>query len=52
VVEFFITIKEDAEEDLIEIFNYYEAQGNDLGAKFLESHENCLKKLKANPFHT
>lgn len=52
MIEFSIIIKEDAEDDLIAIFDYYEAKRNGLGVRFAESFENSLQKLKKNPFHT
>ncbi len=52
MIEFSIIIKEEAEADLISIFDYYEAQKDSLGVHFLDRFENSLQKLKNNPFHT
>lgn len=52
MTEFSITIKEEAEVDLISIHDYYEVQRHGLGEQFLYSFENSLQKLKNNPFHT
>lgn len=52
MIEFFIIIREEAETDLISIFDYYEFQMEGLGDRFITSFENSLQKLKNNPFHT
>ncbi len=52
MIEFSITIKEEAEVDLISIQDYYEIQRDGLEEQFVDSFENGLQKLKKNPFHT
>lgn len=42
MIEFFIIIKEEAEADLISIFDYYEFQMEGLGDRFITSFENSL----------
>lgn len=52
MTSFSIIIKHEAEEDLQEIFEYYEGKKEGLGERFINSFDDSLNKLEGNPFST
>ncbi len=49
-MDFIVTITEPAEEDLREVFLWYESKRVGLGERFKDIFENTIYSLKSNPF--
>ncbi len=47
-----IIIEDFAKDDLQEIYDWYELEQKNLGELFLDDFEDCLIKIKRNPFYT
>jgi hypothetical protein len=48
-MRFSITISEEARNDELESYHYYELQRNELGDEFLDVLENCYASISKNP---
>ena len=49
-MKYSLVIKEEAHEDIHNIYLWYEDQLNDLGERFLQSLDNCFSDIIHNPF--
>ena len=49
-MKYFLEIKEEADIDLIEAYDYYESKSIDLGNRFLEQIEIFLELILQNPY--